>query len=256
MTGHAGSTTGRIALPRHGCAVECLSEPVTNSADADLTTVLFDIDGTLVDSNYLHVEAWDRAFVAAGHPVDVWRIHRAIGMDSSKMLERVLGSAAESIGDAAKEHHRRIYASMSERLRPIGGARELLGDLAERGHAVVLATSAPQEELDLLLDVLDVDDAVEAVTSAEDVESAKPSPDIIETALDRSHTAPENAVMVGDSVWDIVAAQRAGVASIGLLSGGYGREELLSAGAAAVYDDAAQLLDQLASSPISLRPAR
>jgi HAD superfamily hydrolase (TIGR01509 family) len=233
-----------------------LSEPVKNSASTGLTTVLFDIDGTLVDSNYLHVEAWDQAFAAVGHPVDVWRIHRSIGMDSAKMLERMLGDAAESVGDAAKEHHRRIYLGMSDRLRPIQGARELLGELARRGHTVVLATSAPQEELDLLLDVLDVDDAVDAVTSAEDVESAKPSPDIIETALARSQSSPDRTVMVGDSVWDIVAAGRAGVGSIGLLSGGYGREELMSAGAAAVYEDAAQLLDQLENSPISLRPVR
>ena len=233
----------------------CLAGPVNTPAPAEPTTVLFDIDGTLVDSNYLHVEAWDQAFAAVGHPVDVWRIHRSIGMDSGAMLERVLGADAQSVGDAAKDEHGRTYQGMSDRLRPIGGARELLAELSRRGHAVVLATSAPQEELDMLLDVLDVNDSVEAVTSAEDVESAKPSPDIIETALDRAHAPADRAVMVGDSIWDIAAARRAGVASIGVLSGGYGREELLSAGAAAVYEDAQDLLDQLDESPISRRPA-
>ncbi|MFG6476738.1 HAD family hydrolase [Microbacterium sp. P06] len=229
---------------------------MTSDSSPDLVTVLFDIDGTLVDSNYLHVEAWDRAFVAIGHPVDVWRIHRSIGMDSAQLLENALGDEAETLGDEAKEHHNRIYLDMTERLRPIHGARELLAALSERGHRVVLATSAPQQELDALLDVLDVDDSVDAVTSSEDVEAAKPAPDIIETALARASTPADRAVMVGDSTWDVIAAGRAGVTSVGLLSGGYGREELLAAGAAAVYEDAAELLSKLAESPISLRPAR
>jgi HAD superfamily hydrolase (TIGR01509 family) len=222
----------------------------------DPKAILFDIDGTLVDSNYLHVDAWDRAFAAAGHPVDVWRIHRAIGMDSAKLLERLLGDAADTAGPKAKEEHGKLYLGMTERLRPIGGARKLLAELARRGHTVVLATSAPQEELDVLLGVLDVEDSVDAVTSAEDVGSAKPDPDIIETALSRASVTPDRAVLVGDSVWDIEAAQRAGVASVGVLSGGYSREELLGAGAAAVYEDAAELLDKLDESPLSPQRGR
>lgn len=220
------------------------------------TAVLFDIDGTLVDSNYLHVEAWDRAFVAVGHPVDVWRIHRAIGMDSADLLARALGDDADRLGEQAKEHHNRVYLSMTGRLRAIQGARELLAELSSRGARVVLATSAPQRELDVLLDLLDVAPSVDAVTSAEDVETAKPAPDIIEVALQRAGVPADRAVMVGDAVWDVVAAQRAGVACIGLLSGGYGREELLEAGALVVYDDAADLLSQLDGSPISPRLAR
>ena len=212
--------------------------------------VLFDIDGTLVDSNYLHVDAWDRAFTAAKHPVDVWRIHRSIGMDSGKLLEALLGDDAEALGDAAKDEHSRLYLQNTDRLRTIAGANELLSELATRGHTVVLATSAPQNELEILLGVLEVDDSVQAVTSAEDVGTAKPDPDIIETALDKAGVTADAAVMVGDSVWDVVAAKRAGVMSIGVLSGGFGREELLSAGATAVYEDVAELLENLDQSPI------
>ena len=115
---------------------------------------------------------------------------------------------------------------------------------------MVLATSAPQNELEILLGVLEVDDSVQAVTSSEDVGTAKPDPDIIETALDKAGVTADAAVMIGDSVWDVVAAKRAGVVSIGVLSGGFGREELLSAGATAVYEDVAELLANLDQSPI------
>jgi HAD superfamily hydrolase (TIGR01509 family) len=216
------------------------------------TAVLLDIDGTLVESNYLHIDAWDRAFVAVGHPVEVWRIHRAIGMDSGKLLEHLLGEAAAStLGDAAKAKHTEFYLASTDRLRPIPGARDLLAALAGLGHAVVLATSAPKDELEALLPVLDADADLAAVTSSADVETAKPDPDIIKTALDKVAIEPGHAVMVGDSVWDVKAAARTGVTCIGLLSGGFGAEELRSAGAAAVYDSVAELLEELGESPIA-----
>lgn len=215
------------------------------------TAVLLDIDGTLVESNYLHIDAWDRAFVAVGHPVEVWRIHRAIGMDSAKILHELLGDAAAEVGEEAKELHSALYLASTERLRPIPGARELLAALAERGHAVVLATSAPEDELKALLAVLDADPALAAVTSAADVDTAKPEPDIIMSALDRVSVDPARAVMIGDSVWDVAAAARAGVSCIGLRSGGYGAEELRSAGAVAVYDSVADLVEHLDESPIA-----
>jgi HAD superfamily hydrolase (TIGR01549 family) len=210
--------------------------------------VLFDIDGTLVDSNYLHIDTWDRALAEVGHPVDTWKIHRAIGMDSGKLLEALLGDDASALGDDAKERHTALYMQNTGRLRVIAGANELLAELERRGHPVVLATSAPESELKILLDVLDVADSVQAVTSAEDVGTAKPDPDIIQVALDRAGASADAAVMVGDSVWDMVAAERAGVTSIGVLSGGFGREELISAGASAVYDDVADLLENLDAS--------
>jgi HAD superfamily hydrolase (TIGR01509 family) len=219
--------------------------------DSSPVAVLFDIDGTLVDSNYLHIEAWHRAFAAVGHPVDAWRIHRSIGMDSSKLLEALLGEAAESVGDDAKEKHTEFYEALTDRLRPIDGARELLRTLSKRGHAVVLATSAPQHELEVLLEVLQVGPDVDAVTSSEDVGTAKPDPDIIEVALQKADVSADRAILVGDAVWDIEAAARAGVGSIGVLSGGYGATELLEAGATAVYDDVADLLAHLDESPVA-----
>jgi HAD superfamily hydrolase (TIGR01549 family) len=223
---------------------------MTSSSASAPTAVLFDIDGTLVDSNYLHIDAWDRAFTAVGHPVDVWRIHRGIGMDSVMLLERLLGDAADTVGDSAKEKHSTFYQDSTDRLRAIGGAKELLAELSRRGLRVVLATSAPEQELEILLEVLDVDESILAVTSADDVGTAKPEPDLIDVALDKASVTADQAVMVGDSVWDIEAAQRAGVKSIGLLSGGFGRDELITAGAAAVYDDVADLLAQLDASPL------
>ena len=223
---------------------------VMSASSAGPVAVLFDIDGTLVDSNYLHIDAWNRAFVAVGHPVDAWRIHRAIGMDSGKLLQRLLGDDADALGDAVKTAHQRHYSATTDRLRPFASARDLLRELAKRGRTVVLATSAPQHELDALLATLDVSDAVDAVTSGEDVATAKPEPDLINVALERARVTAEQAVLVGDSVWDISSAARAGVASIGVLSGGYGAEELLAAGAGAVYDDVADLLAHLDDSPI------
>lgn len=222
-----------------------------NPSKTPQTAVLLDIDGTLVESNYLHIDAWDRAFAAVGHPVEVWRIHRAIGMDSGKLLEHLLGDAAESVGDDAKAKHTEFYLASTERLRPIPGARELLAALAGLGHAVVLATSAPEEELEALLAVLDVNDVLTAVTSSEDVDTAKPDPDIIKAALGKASVPAPQAVMIGDSVWDVEAARRTGVVCIGLLSGGFGADELLTAGAAAVYDNVSDLLDHLDDSPIN-----
>jgi HAD superfamily hydrolase (TIGR01509 family) len=222
------------------------------SVQSPRTAVLLDIDGTLVESNYLHIDAWDRAFVAVGHPVDVWRIHRAIGMDSGKLLDHLLGeAAAKEIGPAAKEQHADLYLASADRLRLIPGARDLLAALAGLGHAVVLATSAPEVELKELITVLDADAHLTAVTSSADVDTAKPDPDIIKTALAKVPVEPGQAVMVGDSVWDMKAAVRTGVSCIGLLSGGFGAEELLAAGAAVVYDSVADLLENLDSSPVA-----
>jgi HAD superfamily hydrolase (TIGR01509 family) len=221
------------------------------TSDDGRVAVLLDIDGTLVDSNYLHVDAWDRALVTAGHPVETWRIHRAIGMDSDKLIKRLLGEHAAEVAEAVQTEHSRLYKDMTDRLRVIQGARELLQELSRRGHVVVLATSAPEDELAVLRDVLDVDDAIDAVTSGEDVNAAKPDPDLIQIALERASLPAGQAVMIGDSVWDIEAAARSGVTSIGVRTGGYGADELLQAGASAVYDDVAHLLAELDDSPIS-----
>ncbi len=212
--------------------------------------VLFDIDGTLVDSNYVHVDAWSRAFREAGRNVPSWRIHRSIGMDGSKLLEALVGSSDSAVAEEAKKLHGEYYADASSDLEVLPGARELLADLGSRGITVVLATSAPESELATLRDLLDVEDSVAVVTSGEDADVAKPEPDIVAVALERAGVRAERALMVGDSVWDIESAGRAGVRAIGVLSGGISRSELLDAGAVAVFDDPADLLANIENSPI------
>jgi len=204
--------------------------------------VLFDIDGTLVDSNYLHVDAWQRAFAAVGAPVEAWRIHRDIGMDSGGLLADLLGDRADELGDSATNEHSRLYREHVDRLRPLPGARELLDALRGRGFAVVLATSAPEDELTILLDVLGLGADELPTTSADDVDEAKPHPGIVQVALDRAGVVADDAVFVGDSVWDMVAADRAGVAGTGVRSGGIGADELADGGAREVVDDVAALL--------------
>jgi HAD superfamily hydrolase (TIGR01509 family) len=214
--------------------------------------VLFDIDGTLVDSNFLHVHAWTRAFADAGHPVDAWRTHRAIGMGGSQLLAELLGDDADRLGDQAKQGHTDRYAELTPLLRPFDGARELVQAVSDRGAVVVLATSAPPEELEHLLAVLDLDDTLDAVTGDEDVDAAKPEPDLVQVALDKAGCSAESSVFVGDSRWDVVAATRAGVPCVGLLSGGTSAAELTEAGAIAVYDDVAALLADLDDGPLAV----
>ncbi|MCU1583913.1 MAG: family hydrolase [Microbacteriaceae bacterium] len=213
--------------------------------------ILFDIDGTLVDSNYMHVAAWSRALEEVGAPVDSWRIHRAIGMDSKKLRESLLGDRAEELGERASELHSRYYAADAGKLRPFASARELVATVAAHGLQAVLATSAPEDELQLLRSALKIEDDVATVTSAADVGEAKPAPDVVQVALQRAGVDAENAVMVGDTVWDVEAANRAGVRCVALRSGGTGGAELSAAGAIAVYDDAADLLAHFDASPLA-----
>jgi len=212
--------------------------------------VLFDVDGTLVDSNYLHVCAWLRAFDAEGLPVDAWRIHRCIGMDGTTLVRTLSGDAGQGVLDRLKERHSEFYEETAPLLAPLPGARDLLRAVADRGLQVVLATSAPEDELAMLRKVLDCDDVIAAVTSSQDVETAKPKPDIVAVALDRAAVTAADAVFVGDAVWDCEAAARAKLPSIGVLSGGVSRGELLEAGAAAVFEDAGDLLANLDTSRI------
>lgn len=212
--------------------------------------VLFDIDGTLVDSNYLHVQAWQRAFGQVGLPVEAWRIHRSIGMDGSALVDELSAHADEDVQNRLKDLHTRYYEAGAALLTTLPGARKLLQRVADAHLQVVLATSAPDHELALLRSTLDCDDLVSAITSSEDVAEAKPRPDIVEVALDRAGVSAERAVFVGDTVWDVKAAQRAGVTCIGVLSGGISRAELEGAGAAAVFENAEDLLARFDDSPI------
>lgn len=213
--------------------------------------ILFDIDGTLVDSNYLHVDAWLRALQAVGHPVDAWRIHRGQGMGSSELLDTLLGAAAEQVASRAKQQHTELYKESSQLLRAFDGARELVAAVAQRGAKVVLATSAAPDELEVLRSILDVEDTVAEITAAEDVETAKPAPDLVQVALQRAGVAADRAVFVGDTVWDVQACRKAGVACVGVLTGGISAAELTDAGAVAVYEDCCALLRGLDASPLA-----
>ena len=208
--------------------------------------VIFDVDGTLLDTNYLHVTAWWEAFRERGHDVACADIHRAIGLSSDDLITRVLGRPDPSVSAA----HSRYIAPYLGRMRPLAGAPDLLRDTARRGLNVVLATSAKDEELDLMLDALGARDALDTVVSSGDVDQAKPHPEIVQKALEESGTDPDRAVMIGDTVWDVLAAQRAGLPCVGLLSGGISEEELRGAGAAETYPDPAALLGKLEGSAI------
>jgi HAD superfamily hydrolase (TIGR01509 family) len=220
---------------------------IEKSPDAP-AAVLFDIDGTLVDSNYVHVIAWMHGFQKVERHVDAWRIHQAIGMDGKKLLEDLLGAETEALGDAAKQEHQYRYKQLGSLLHAFEGARELLREVSARGIKVVLATSAPPDELEMLRELLDVEDAIEAVTNAEDVETAKPQPDIVSVALERAGVDAADAVFVGDAIWDVKAANAAGVICVAVNSGGRHTAELREAGAAATYDSVGALLDGLEDS--------
>jgi HAD superfamily hydrolase (TIGR01509 family) len=207
--------------------------------------VLFDMDGTLVDSNYLHVHAWTRAFHDVGIAVESWRIHRSIGMDGARLLETLSGDADDDTQKRAKDLHLRYLREAAPLLRRLPGARELLERIRSLDLQIVLATSSSEEELALTRPVLDCEDLLTAATSSKDVEVAKPEPTIIEVALQRAGVDAGDAVYVGDAVWDIVACDRAGVRAIGLLSGGVSRDELENAGAEAVFENPRELADHL-----------
>jgi HAD superfamily hydrolase (TIGR01509 family) len=224
---------------------------MTTSADRSPGAVLLDIDGTLVDSNYLHVHAWVQAFAEVDHPVDAWRIHRAIGMGSSLLLAELLGEDAERLGADVERRHTEHYGQLAGLQRPFDGARELVRAVTDRGARAVLATSAAPEELERLRAVLDVDDVLTGITSDQDVEEAKPDPDLVLTALGVADVAPDRAVLVGDAIWDVEAAGRAGVPCVGVLTGGVSEAELREAGAVAVYRDVAALLAELDDSPLA-----
>ena len=211
----------------------------------DRIAALFDIDGTLVDSNYLHVAAWQHAFQTLGEDVEAWRVHRAIGQDSSLLISSLVGDREESWVERATELHGKNYTALAPRLRAFDETRQLLRTLSDRGAVVVLATSASPEELDILLRVIDADDAIDATTNAEDVDAAKPKPDIVEVALERAGVDASRAVFIGDSVWDMKAAERAGVSPFGVLSGGIAESLLTQAGARIVFENAADLLARI-----------
>jgi HAD superfamily hydrolase (TIGR01549 family) len=216
---------------------------------------ILDIDGTLVDSNYQHALAWYRAFRQHGVVVPVWRIHRAIGMGGDQLVGHVAGDDVEQrLGDDIRAAEGKHYFAMIEEVEPFEGARDLAVRLKELGHTVVMASSAKPEEVDHYLDLLDARDIADDWTTSGDVEHTKPAPDLVETALDKAGR-DEDAVMIGDSVWDCEAAKRAGVTTYAVLTGGFSAAELRDAGAEAVHESIGELLEGLGDTPLG-RPAR
>lgn len=206
---------------------------------ADRTTrppaVVIDVDGTLVDSVYLHAVAWQRAFRAHGIEIPAWRLHRLVGMGGDRFVAAAAGDLTERrIGDALRDAHAERFGALIPEVAALPGARTMLGELAGRGHQLVLASSATAEEVERYLDLLDARDLVAGWTTAADVGSTKPAPEIIEVAL--GIVGRRDAVMVGDATWDCIAADRAGLRTVAVLTGGFGRLELLEAGAAEVLD--------------------
>ena len=218
---------------------------------------LFDLDGTLVDSVYQHVLAWREALEAAGIELSVWRIHRRIGMSGGLLVNALLRETdvpitAEQVANVQRLHAA-AYARQVGQVRPLPGARELLAYLTERSVPWTIATSGRIESARPALDVLGVASSVPVVTR-DQVEHAKPDPDLFLTAAERLGVDIGDSIVVGDSVWDLLAARRARALGIGLLSGGYGQDELLSAGAYRVYEDPADLLRRL--DEVGVRPTR
>jgi HAD superfamily hydrolase (TIGR01509 family) len=218
-------------------------------ADNMVRAALFDVDGTLVDTNYLHAVTWWQAFGQAGHVVAMTDIHRAIGMGSDLMLDRLLPDDRDRDADAdIRTSHSALYATYWSRLRPLPGAADLLRACHSQGLAVILASSADGPEFGVLRAALDAEDAIDAATFSGDVESSKPAPDLVEVALDKAGVPARDAVFIGDTVWDVQASHQAGVPCIGLLSGGISHGELTAAGAAQVYPGPADLLADLHNS--------
>jgi HAD superfamily hydrolase (TIGR01509 family) len=211
-------------------------------------TAILDIDGTLVDTNYQHALAWFRAFARAKIVLPIWRIHRHIGMGGDQLVRALAGDDVErERGEELRADERACYGELIGEVRPTEGARELVAALRARGDATVLASSARREEVEHYVDLLDVRELANAWTSSDDVSATKPEPDLIEHALQRTGCAPQEAIMVGDSTWDIEAAARAGVATIAVMTGGFSEQELCDAGARAVYESVANLRGELDS---------
>jgi HAD superfamily hydrolase (TIGR01549 family) len=213
---------------------------------------ILDVDGTLVDTNYHHALAWHRALHAHGHATQMWKVHRHIGMGGDQILDALIGEeAAAEQGDSIREAEAEAYQELIGEVEPMEGARELIEKLKGEGATVILASSAKQEEVDHYLDLLDARELIDDWTTAADVESTKPDPDLIQAALAKAGNE-DPAVMVGDSVWDVKAAKAAGVPTLAVLTGGFSEAELREAGASQVVESIADLrFDRAAFNAVS-----
>lgn len=225
--------------------------------DVPQPALLFDLDGTLVDSVYQHVISWQEALAEVGIPLSVWRIHRRIGMSGGLFLDALQRETNTRFDEEMLARlanlHAAAYLSRADAVVPLPGARELLHLLHDRGVPFAIATSGARRTAMTAISMFDLPKDVPIVTR-DLVERAKPDPHLFLAAAQLLGVSPAGSFVVGDSVWDLLAAQRAGAMGIGLLSGGYGREELERAGAYRVYADPAEMLTRLEE--VGVRPRR
>jgi HAD superfamily hydrolase (TIGR01549 family) len=247
---HFGSP-GRAPRARSDLTLEPWRPPLVGPP-MQKRAILFDIDGTLVDSNDAHVEAWHRALAVEGYAFGRTEIHAQMGKGGDNLVPSLLPDVSvemqERLAEAEGEIYRREFMPQIE---PFEGASEVLKRLAERGHTLVLASSASRAEVDHYVDLLDADGLITGTTSKDDVRHSKPCPDIFAAALDLTGGPAAAAIVVGDTPYDVVAARRAGIDAIAVLSGGFPRDELEACGPVAIYDSVVELDRQYAQSPIA-----
>ena len=211
---------------------------------------IVDVDGTLVDSVYQHALCWHRAFAEAGISIPAWRCHRAIGMGGDQLVPALAGAEVEAErGEKLRERENELFDWYADDVQPLPGARELIEALGDRGLEVVLASSAEEDKVRHHLDQLEISDLIAGYTTSADVDDSKPDPELLEAALAKT-SGGGPATLIGDSVWDVEAAARAGVGSIGLLTGGFSDSELRDAGAGAVFEDPVELRERLGETPL------
>lgn len=219
--------------------------------------MLFDVDGTLVDSCYLHTLAWWQAFRQVGYDVPMARIHRSVGMGGDKILASLLPAGRDTSADKEiMTSQAALFSTFWPALRPLDGARDLLAQCHASGLAVALASSAEERALEVLRSAIGADDSIDAATSSSDAQESKPAPDILVAALKAVDVPASDAVYVGDAVWDIYAAGKLGIPAIGLTCGGTSEAELRDAGAVEIYDSPRALLENLQDSAIGKLAAR
>jgi HAD superfamily hydrolase (TIGR01549 family) len=218
--------------------------------DTRVDTVLFDVDGTLVDSNYWHTAAWQQAFTEVDRWQAGWRIHARIGMGGDRLVAAVAGDEVEwELGDTLRKRWKELYDGLIPNVHLLPGAAELIREVKCRGRKVGLASSGKPEHLEYALRLLDVDDVLDAVTSADDVQASKPAGDLFGLALKQA--GGEHGVVIGDSPWDVQAAKDVGMPAVGLRCGGFSDEQLRAAGAVALFDDPADAILGIHHSPLA-----
>jgi HAD superfamily hydrolase (TIGR01549 family) len=220
-----------------------------------LDTAVFDVDGTLVDTNYHHVLAWHRAFGAVGVRVPLWTVHRAIGMGGDRLVAHVAGDDVERRhGDDVRAHWESAFDDLLGEVVAFDGASELLGEVAARGFKVVLASSGKARHVRAFLELVGDTSQVDAVVTSDDVDESKPDPDLVREAIRR--VGGDVGILVGDSIWDCRAGRRAGIETIAVKTGGFAESELREAGAIDVVASLVDLRDKLDATPLASATSR